>query len=308
MSVYYHSPDLPWTIQEEDEARFRRIRRRVALLLLLLALLIPFLPLPTVEREEVEELPPRLAKLLMERQQARPAEPIPVPPKPEVEKLKPEPKPKQVEQQQARKTQEQARDKAARSGLLAFKDDLAALRDDPSVSSVSKATQLNRGATTQGKTPERSLITAGVAAGSSGISTSKLSRDTGGQGLAGRATTQVGSPIGGSENSSGTVARGRSGKASRSIEEIQLVFDKNKSAIYALYTRALREDPSLQGKVVLKLTIAPSGQVTACSVVSSELGAADMERKLVARVMQFDFGAKDVDTMVVTYPIDFLPS
>jgi hypothetical protein len=34
----------------------------------------------------------------------------------------------------------------------------------------------------------------------------------------------------------------------------------------------------------------------------------DMERKLLARVKQFDFGAKDVDTMVVTWPVDFLPS
>ena len=30
--------------------------------------------------------------------------------------------------------------------------------------------------------------------------------------------------------------------------------------------------------------------------------------KLLARVRQFDFGAKDVDQMVVTWPVDFLPS
>ena len=28
----------------------------------------------------------------------------------------------------------------------------------------------------------------------------------------------------------------------------------------------------------------------------------------VARIRQFDFGAKDVDQMVVTWPVDFLPS
>ena len=82
----------------------------------------------------------------------------------------------------------------------------------------------------------------------------------------------------------------------------------NKAAIYALYNRALRQDPSLQGKVILKLTILPSGRVTACEVVSSELRAPDLERKLAARVRLFDFGAKDVGVMVVTYPIDFLPS
>jgi hypothetical protein len=42
--------------------------------------------------------------------------------------------------------------------------------------------------------------------------------------------------------------------------------------------------------------------------VSSELGDPKLERKIVARVMLFDFGNRDVETMVVTYPIDFLPS
>ena len=59
----------------------------------------------------------------------------------------------------------------------------------------------------------------------------------------------------------GTLNRSGSGKASRSIEEIKLVFERNKGAIYAIYNRALREEPSLQGKVVLELKIAPSGEV-----------------------------------------------
>jgi protein TonB len=56
------------------------------------------------------------------------------------------------------------------------------------------------------------------------------------------------------------------------------------------------------------LTISPSGQVLDCKIVSSELRNPELERKLAARIKQFDFGAKAVDTMVVTYPIDFLPS
>ena len=86
------------------------------------------------------------------------------------------------------------------------------------------------------------------------------------------------------------------------------MFDRNKGSIYTLYNRALREDPRLQGKLVLKLTIAPAGQVLECQIISSELRAPELERKLLTRIKQFDFGAKDVDTMVVTYPIDFLPS
>jgi len=89
---------------------------------------------------------------------------------------------------------------------------------------------------------------------------------------------------------------------SRSIEFSKL---SGGATIYALYNRALRKDPPLQGKVILKLTIAPSGQVMACEVVSSELRAKELERKLVSRVRLFDFGAKNVGVIVVTYPIDF---
>ncbi len=79
-------------------------------------------------------------------------------------------------------------------------------------------------------------------------------------------------------------SKGGSGKASRSIEEIKLVFERNKGAIYAIYNRALREDPSLQGKVVVELKIAPSGEVVDVRVLSSELKASELESKLLARI------------------------
>ncbi len=43
-------------------------------------------------------------------------------------------------------------------------------------------------------------------------------------------------------------------------------------------------------------------------LVSSELHAPDLERKLMARIKQFDFGAKDVNTLTINWPVDFLPS
>jgi len=42
--------------------------------------------------------------------------------------------------------------------------------------------------------------------------------------------------------------------------------------------------------------------------VSSELNAPDLERKLVQRVLLFDFGAKDVEEVTTTKPIDFFPA
>ena len=101
---------------------------------------------------------------------------------------------------------------------------------------------------------------------------------------------------------------GASGKAARGEEEIAQEFDRNKGAIYALYNRALRERPELQGKMVLEFTIAPSGEVTACRVVSSELNDAELERKIIARVKLIRFPARDVEPIVVTKTIEFFPA
>lgn len=195
---------------------------------------------------------------------------------------------------------------------------------------IGSGTGVGVGAGTDPGIPTRALITSNAQGGSGGINVASYSRDTGGGGLAGRGTTMVEGSIGGGGGggkggglgaggkgdgvgtgkggAGGSLAKGSSGKPSRSIEEIKLVFERNKGAIYAIYNRALRDEPGLQGKVVLSLTIAPSGEVTAVKIVSSELKAAELEAKLLARIKSFDFGAKDVDVMVVSWPVDFLPS
>jgi len=250
---------------------------------------------------------------------AKPQPPVskPEPKKPPVaEARKPEPDKAPGERLAA------ARRKASGVGLLAMKDELADLRSAPVAPQFQKDVKPGPGVGTgsgpgvgAGRSPglpSRALITSNATGGSGGINTATLSRDTGGGGLAGRSTTVVqgvvGGEGGGGAGGGGTLRRGGSGKASRSIEDIKLVFDRNKGSIYTLYNRALRQDPTLQGKVVVKLTIAPNGQVLDCQLVSSELRAPDLERKLLVRIKQFDFGAKAVDAMVVTYPIDFLPS
>jgi hypothetical protein len=236
-----------------------------------------------------------------------------------------------------------ARRKATGVGLLAMKDQLAELHGAPVAVQLNKeaikpglgvgtGTGPGVGAGTEAGLPVRSMITSNATGGSGGINTAGYSRNTGGGGLAGRSTTLVegtagggggGGPGGGGgygtggrgagagaggAPAGGTLQKGSSGKASRSIEEIRLVFERNKGAIYAIYNRALREDPSLQGKVTFELKIAPAGNVVSCRVVASELKTPELEQKLLARISQFDFGSKDVDQMVVSFPVDFLPS
>jgi TonB family protein len=334
MATYYHSPLLPWAASEEEEQRFRRILKRSLIVFVVFALIMPWLPTPKIDRAIVEQVPPRLAKLLIEREMTPPP-PVArkIEPEPEVPSTKPLPKTETAKKPvpEARKPEPNkapgekvaaARRKAAGVGLLAMKEELAELRGAPIAAQLQKDIKPGPGVGS-GKgpgvgagrspgVPTRSLITS-AARGSGGINTASLSRDTGGGGLAGRATTVVegvvgGGGGGGEEGAGGMLRRGGGGRASRSIEEIKIVFDRNKGSIYAIYNRALRVDPTLQGKVVLKLTIAPSGQVLDCRIVSSELRAPELERKLVARIKLWDFGAKKVDTIVVNWPVDFLPS
>lgn len=318
MTAYalYHSTELPWVLSEEEQRRFRKILRRVSVICLLFALIIPFLPVPQIEREQAERLPPRLAKWVLERNEARKQLPVPtarhMPSAPKAAKKAPKRDKPRVDRKReprpAQQTVDNARRTAQRAGLLAFKDELATLREDAALRQIQRNTRLSRGSATKVASADRAIITAGAGRSSGGINTANLSRDTGGATLAGRKTVSVSSPVASGRARAGATVRGGGRKAARSIEEVQLVFDKNKAAIYSIYNRALRENPALQGKVVLKITITPDGRVSGCQLISTELDAPALERKIIMRVRLFDFGAKDVETMVVTYPIEFLPS
>ena len=80
-----------WTVSEEDERRFRRILRDILIACALLCLIMPWLPVPKVDRNQPEELPPRLAKALLEREPPPPpvVRPEPAAPKPEATLLLP---------------------------------------------------------------------------------------------------------------------------------------------------------------------------------------------------------------------------
>ena len=373
-AVSFRAPVLPWAGSAEDELRFKRLAQRVLFSCALFAVALPWLPIMKVDRAQPQELPPPLVRLMLEREAPKPVtlkakpEPmaksierpvaanLPEPMKPEARRPAAPPKValnKEALVPEARVPLpnkppgeiDAARRKAAGVGLLAMSNDLAELRGAPLAVQLTPVKQgpgvgtsagVGVGAGNEAGTPTRALITSNATGGSGGINTASYSRNTGGGGLAGRATTLVegvagggggggaggggargrgdgsGSGVGGTggggQGAGGALQRGGSGKASRSIEDIKLVFDRNKGSIYAIYNRALREEPGLQGKVVLKLNIAPSGNVVDCRIESSELRTPELEAKLLARIRQFDFGAKDVDVMIVTWPVDFLPS
>ncbi len=359
-ALSFRTSVLPWALAHDDELRFRKLFLTIAGLTLGFGIALRFITLPEPEREAPQALPPPIAKLILDKPVPPPPPPQPVekiaPPKPnpndktEPAPLPTKPVPRERPVVEARvpvpnkppgEALEAARNKAAGVGLL------AALKDSNELHGAPLAVQLNQdikpgkgvgagvgvgvGAGKEAGLPDRNMITSNATGGSGGINTAAYSRDTGGGGLAGRATTLNpgvaggggggGAGIGGqlagtgghgtgtgAGKAGGSLQKGSSGKASRSLEEVRLVLERAKGSLYAIYNRALREDPSLQGKVVIELAIAPSGAVSSVKLVSSELKSPDLEQKLLARFRLLEFKAEDVDTLITTYPIDFLPS
>jgi len=306
-------PPLPWTHDEADERRFASILLTVLLPFLLIGLIIPFLPLLDMPAEEEKEaVPKRVAELVIERRERQP-EPEPEPVEPEAEpEPAPQPEPQRAPEPQVQpkpqRQQPSARERAAQSGVLAFSQELQSLRQNEAADRVRAQRDLIRRETDSGAPRERRPVDADAGEGSSGIDTQASTPTTGTETeLAGRQTTRVPDRPG-SRSTAGGPQRGSGRGAVRTNENIQIVFDRNKGALYSIYQRALRKNPTLQGTLVLQLTIQPSGEVTAVSVASSELDDPALEQKIVNRVKLFDFGTKDVPVWRGRFPIEFFPS
>ncbi|MBK7250232.1 MAG: TonB family protein [Gammaproteobacteria bacterium] len=295
---YYRNFELPWETSVEENRRFYRMLWAALALLAVVGIIVPFIPLS--KPKAIETVPPRLARVMIEQ---KPQPPPPPPPPPKVE---PRPQAKPVPQPLPVDARQRAREKAEQR-LARIRDELADLRQ--MMQAEAPPTRDLKGAVGEEARAERSLISARAGRGSTGIDTSGVSRGFGaGAGsLTGIEGTRVTSGIA-AGSARGATRTAHSGKAGRSREEIELVFDRNKGAIYALYSRAQRERPELQGKVVLEFTISPAGEVTMCRIVSSDLADPELERKIVARVRLFRFEARDVETITTTKPIDFFPA
>lgn len=292
---------LPWTPIEEEDERYNKILIRTLILLLLLCLIGPWLPLPEISREEAEKVPPRLARVVLEKKQA----PKPPPP-PQQEQQEPETA--QQKKPMDKKTVA-ARKKASTVGVAAFSKQLSSLRSSLNVAQL-KAKNTTR-STGAAKKNTRSLLGKTSAdATSGGVQTAALSANAGGSKLAGHSSTSVDSPIAGigGELGSGKSYRSKKKSTGRDAESIRRVMEREKGAIYSMYSRALRKDPELEGKYVFKMVIQPDGSISSVTLVSSELGDPALERKMLARIRRINFGAIDGAAATVNYQFDFIPS
>ena len=212
-----------------------------------------------------------------------------------------------------------------KAGILAFKDKFASLAQDKLAPRLGADAQYGA-ADDVGRPSSLSTLATNTPGSSGGIDVGSLNHTVGGGGGRGggggggaggtgsggagggipiaRATSSI-AAIGGGDR-----PKARSGPgASRTDEEIQIVFDRYKSAFYRLYNRELRNNPALQGKMVLRLTIEADGSVSMCTLQSTDMNAPDLATQVVNRVRTINFGAKEgVQAVTIVYPIDFLPA
>jgi hypothetical protein len=232
--------------------------------------------------------------------------------------------------------QPQPEQKVGKAGILALKEKFASLAQDPIAPRLGADARYGA-ADDVGRPSSPSALTSNTPGSSGGINIASLNRSVGGGGGGGggggsgrggrgggngsgrggwgggsgnggggpvRVTSSI-SPIGGADRPK---AHGGTG-LSRTDEEIQIVFDRYKASFYRLYNRELRNDPTLQGQMVLRLTIEPDGSVSMCVLQSTDMHAPDLAAQVVNRVRTINFGAKDgVQAVTIVYPIDFLPA
>jgi hypothetical protein len=205
------------------------------------------------------------------------------------------------------------------AGILKFKDQFASLAQDQIAPRLGTDARY-AAADEVGQSSSHSMLTTNTPGSSGGIDADSLRRNVGGGGGRGgggggnggmpglkvvHATSSIGGIGGGDDRPKAHSGPG----ASRTDEEIQIVFDRYKSAFYRDYNRALRSNPTLQGKMVLRLTIEPDGAVSMCQLQSTDMDAADLVAQVVNRTKTINFGAKDgVQAVTIVYPIDFLPA
>jgi len=310
-----HTMAMPGDDNSESERRLRRSLFVALLFYILFGAVIRLWVLPTPERPAVAVVPDRLVSMLRRE---------PPKPEPEHERRREERKPEKNQQQVPEKQHDEqpevvasekeiVRSKAESTGVLAFKESFKGILDEaPAAHLGTEARITNQAVVAAGQArPSRSLVAMQSAGGySGGISNAGISRTIASGNdsrIGGVGFTRVENAVAGQAGEARPLSSGPG--PGRTDEEIQIVFDRYKASLYRLYNAELRKDPTLRGKMILRISIEPDGEVSSCTVQSNDLASEELVSQIVERVKMFNFGPKEkVSKITILYPIDFLPA
>ena len=97
----------------------------------------------------------------------------------------------------------------------------------------------------------------------------------------------------------------KSQSGSRSAADIMKVVRQRTPGLRHIYNKFLKEKPGFKGKVVLKFTIAPGGEVISISVASSTTGYGEFDAAIKSAVGNWTFSKVKSGNTTVTIPFTF---
>ena len=95
------------------------------------------------------------------------------------------------------------------------------------------------------------------------------------------------------------------GGGSRSAADIMKVIRQRTPGLRHIYNKFLKKKPGFQGKVTVRLTIAPGGEVISISVVSSTTGYGEFDDQIKSAVGNWTFSKVKSGNTTVTIPFTF---
>ena len=95
------------------------------------------------------------------------------------------------------------------------------------------------------------------------------------------------------------------GGGSRSAADIMKVVRQRTPGLRHIYNKFLKKKPGFQGKVTLKFTIAPGGEVISISIASSTTGYGEFDAQIKGAVSNWTFSKVKSGNTTVTIPFTF---
>ena len=96
-----------------------------------------------------------------------------------------------------------------------------------------------------------------------------------------------------------------SGPASRSATDIMKVVRQRTPGLRHVYNKYLKKMPGFQGKVTLKFTIAPGGEIISIALASSTTGYSEFDNEIKNTVGRWKFSKVKSGNTTVTIPFTF---
>ncbi|WP_351011070.1 AgmX/PglI C-terminal domain-containing protein [Shewanella sp. S1-58-MNA-CIBAN-0166] len=307
----------------KQDKLFKQILWLLLLVYVVFAVVVPMLEQIELPREVKEQVPPQLAKIILqekqlpppakpeERPEVKPSEPLPEPePAPPDEKVPEKPVEQAVKPQVVQPvTRDAAKQKASTSGLAAMKDELFSMREAFDIKPTAQR-KLDQ-TTSQEVKVKRDLLAGAANKQTDSLAKSTISKTVAAGSLTGNETQQIRlakEEVLASQGASAEKASQASQGGQRSEAALRRTLEANKSRLYSLYNRALRKDPFLKGKVMFEIVIQPNGNISKVTIKSSELNNPKLERQLTLVLRSISFPAEKVALMTTIWAIDFFPS